>query len=358
MTTSPIVRVKSPGRICLFGEHQDYLGLPVIATAINRYIKIQGQLNTDPFMTINTPDINTVRKINLEEQFKVLESRDYIASTIRVLRREGIKFHTGCQLTYSGNIPYKAGASSSSAIIVGLLKTLLKLYSPNDHYDSHAIAHLAYQAEVLEHGEPGGMMDHYSISLGNVIHIDTATYEVQQLGDSLEGLIISNSLIPKEILEVHGRIRPSIERAISILRQNDPEFKLAQVQVEEIDEYCEYLPESLIPIFYATITNHEFTRQALKHFKQESVDLKQIGILMNLHHKHLRDYLQITVPKINLMINRAMDMGALGAKINGSGGGGTIAILAPGRVKEVCAALEKVGAMSYPVKVDKGARYE
>ncbi len=28
------IRVTAPGRICLFGEHQDFLGLPVIACAI------------------------------------------------------------------------------------------------------------------------------------------------------------------------------------------------------------------------------------------------------------------------------------------------------------------------------------
>ena len=30
---SPFVSF-APGRVCLFGEHQDYLGLPVIAAAI------------------------------------------------------------------------------------------------------------------------------------------------------------------------------------------------------------------------------------------------------------------------------------------------------------------------------------
>jgi len=32
------VEVKAPGRICFFGDHQDYLGLPVIAATIDRYI--------------------------------------------------------------------------------------------------------------------------------------------------------------------------------------------------------------------------------------------------------------------------------------------------------------------------------
>ena len=36
---------KAPGRVCLFGDHQDYLGLPIIACAIDRFIEIQGSEN-------------------------------------------------------------------------------------------------------------------------------------------------------------------------------------------------------------------------------------------------------------------------------------------------------------------------
>ncbi|MDC0235199.1 galactokinase family protein, partial [Candidatus Marinimicrobia bacterium] len=37
------LEISTPGRICLFGEHQDYLGLPVIAMAISLRGKIKGQ---------------------------------------------------------------------------------------------------------------------------------------------------------------------------------------------------------------------------------------------------------------------------------------------------------------------------
>jgi len=30
-----MIRLKSPGRICLFGEHQDYLNYPIISMAIS-----------------------------------------------------------------------------------------------------------------------------------------------------------------------------------------------------------------------------------------------------------------------------------------------------------------------------------
>jgi len=357
MPTSPIIRVKSPGRICLFGEHQDYLGLPVIATAINRHIQFEGQLTSDSFITLVMPDINETRQVDLKDRFEVLGARDYIASIIRVLRREGLNFNRGCKIEFSGNIPYKAGASSSSAMIVGLIKLFVKLYNFPKELEPEEIAMLAYQAEVVEHGEPGGMMDHYSISLGHVVHIDTKTYEFEILRAGLEGLVLSNSMVPKEILEVHGRIRPSIERAVAILTKNDQDFNLADVTRDDLHSYYDILPPTLIPIFYATVTNHEFTRQALAHLKQDVLDMTEIGNLMNQHHERLRDYLQITVPKINLMINTALEVGAIGAKINGSGGGGTIAILAPGKEPEVIAALDQIGAVSYAVTSDPGVRY-
>ncbi|MBT7422666.1 MAG: galactokinase family protein, partial [Candidatus Marinimicrobia bacterium] len=41
------MEVTTPGRICLFGEHQDYLGLPVIAMAISLRISITGKQRND-----------------------------------------------------------------------------------------------------------------------------------------------------------------------------------------------------------------------------------------------------------------------------------------------------------------------
>ena len=37
------MEISTPGRICLFGEHQDYLGLPVIAMAISLRANLTGE---------------------------------------------------------------------------------------------------------------------------------------------------------------------------------------------------------------------------------------------------------------------------------------------------------------------------
>ena len=45
MRTTLEVMYKAPGRICLFGDHQDYLGLPIIACAINRFVEVSAISN-------------------------------------------------------------------------------------------------------------------------------------------------------------------------------------------------------------------------------------------------------------------------------------------------------------------------
>ena len=61
------MEIKTPGRICLFGEHQDYLGLPVIALAISRHSKIVGSARSDAMIVINKPDLNEVEKFHIND---------------------------------------------------------------------------------------------------------------------------------------------------------------------------------------------------------------------------------------------------------------------------------------------------
>ena len=86
------IQVSAPGRICLFGEHQDYFGLPVIAAAINLRIHITGKGKSDLNLEIDLPDINGFENIDLEHEVIYTRKRDYLKSVINVLRREGVSF--------------------------------------------------------------------------------------------------------------------------------------------------------------------------------------------------------------------------------------------------------------------------
>ena len=95
----------APGRTCLFGDHQDYLGLPVIACAINRNIKLTAVQNDTEVFRLNMDDINEVRVIDIHATFSELAPRDYFASSLRVLRRHGCIPSVGYDITIKGDIP-------------------------------------------------------------------------------------------------------------------------------------------------------------------------------------------------------------------------------------------------------------
>jgi len=78
---------------------------------------------------------------------------------------------------------------------------------------------------------------------------------------------------------------------------------------------------------------------------------------MNVHHSVLKDILHTTVPVIDKMVDAALEAGAYGVKIVGSGGGGSIVALANDRnEQEIIEAINRAGAIkAYGVNVSKGA---
>ena len=76
--------------------------------------------------------------------------------------------------------------------------------------------------------------------------------------------------------------------------------------------------------------------------------------MLNEHQEILDMKLGISTPKINLMLRKALDAGAYGGKINGSGGGGCMFVYAPEQPEKVAAAIEQAGGKAYIIRVDRG----
>ena len=77
------MKIITPGRICLFGEHQDYLGLPVIALAISLRSSITVAKRRDKKIIINMPNLNRVEDFSLDD-LEYTKNRDYFKSAIRI----------------------------------------------------------------------------------------------------------------------------------------------------------------------------------------------------------------------------------------------------------------------------------
>ena len=170
--TEEKIRVSAPGRICLFGEHQDYFGLSIIAAAINLRISIGGTKRKDRTFKINLPDIEDTEEFSIEKELGYNKERDYLKSSINLLRRKGINLPAGWDCLVKGTIPINAGSASSSALVVAWIKFLLETVKDERARMPDEIAELGFLAEVAEFREPGGKMDHYTSSLGGVVSID------------------------------------------------------------------------------------------------------------------------------------------------------------------------------------------
>ena len=97
-----MIQVSTPSRICLFGEHQDYLGLEVIASAINLRFSTRAEKRSDDLLKIRIRDKsicelgakNTENKyeeyvIDLSKELVYESKRDYFKSIVNVLRKAG-----------------------------------------------------------------------------------------------------------------------------------------------------------------------------------------------------------------------------------------------------------------------------
>ncbi len=181
----------APGRTCLFGDHQDYLGLPVIACAINRHIRLTAVENSSMAFNINKIDINEKRTIYIDKRIDNVEKGDFLLSAIKVVRRYGCIPNKGFDITISGNIPINAGISSSSALMISWINFLLEAYGAVDNITSEYVSQIAYEAEVLEQESPGGKMDQFSIGMGGIIYLETGKnlkYEI--FNKPFKGIII------------------------------------------------------------------------------------------------------------------------------------------------------------------------
>ena len=348
---------KAPGRICLFGDHQDYLKLPIIACAINRYVTINAERNDQGIFNIQMNDLNQSLKIPIDKQNIKAQKDDYLVIALKVLRRHGCIPNSGYNISISGDIPINAGLSSSSALTIAWINFLVAAFGIDGQFNSIRLAKLAYETEVIERNSSGGKMDQFTISLGNLIYLNTEDDSHVLFSKSMENLIVGVSGIDKDTFGVLALLKTKALEAINQVKATIKDFEIKNSQIEDLEKYLTLVDLDLKPYLSAGIKNYFITKAAYSELQKASSDINYLGDLMNKHHLLLRDNLKITVPRIDAMIENSLKAGAIGAKIIGSGGGGCIvAISEPGNEEKIISEIKKAGAVdAFLIKESEGA---
>lgn len=358
------IKVSAPGRVCLFGEHQDYLNLVVIPAAINMRCHIKGSTTEDGKITLNDKVFKEIIEIpftqkNKAEPFK-LQPNDYFKAVLNVIIKKGHLKKGEGQLGFKGDlwneVPQKSGLSSSAAVLVCFTKLIDTIF--NLKLDDIQIGYYAYLAEHDEMGIPCGQMDQLASAVGNIFHMKCVEPPiVTKIQTKIPGLVVGDTLIPKSTNSVHSVRVKEINDCIKFLKSKI-NFDIEKTTYEEV----EFLLKNQNPIWLkrmrATLRDRDITTIAYQELNKNNPDVAYLGKLLTEHQKYLRDDYEVSVEKIEKMLQAGMEAGALGGKITGAGMGGSIIMLAPGKQKEVAEALTKAGGKGYVVDIDAGARVD
>ena len=325
----------------------------MIPMAISLNSQIIGERSKRKEVVINKPDLNETESFSLND-LTYGKPRDYFKSGLKVCINEGLSFSTGVECEITSQIPIQAGCGSSSAIMVCWIHFLSQMADQPPNLDRQKIGELAYRAEVTEFNEPGGMMDQYSSAVGGTIYLESEPeISIRELSSKLGAFVLGDSGEPKDTMGILQHCRDNRLTIIQKLKIQNPDFDLHSC---DSDFKADRMKDDEKVLLEGTIRNRDLLRQALQELEKDEPDQELIGKLLSEHHPVLRDVLKVSTSKIETMLDAALNAGALGGKINGSGGGGCMFAIAPDNPQAVAEAIEKAGGKAYIIEPAAGSR--
>lgn len=298
----------APCRICLFGEHQDYLDLPVVAVSIPLYVRIRVTRREDRVVRLEAPEYT--KEYNLDH-LPGTDSRnpDFMLAALSHAMDDGWKL-PGATLVSSSDLPMNRGCSTSSAFLVALIQALRQL-AQLPSLTPIQVAQRAHKSEVTHWGAPGGTMDHVTSSVGGLLRING--WEVTPLTNQVPGVwVLADSGENKDTL---GHLHRCKDSRLVIFEKMDRDWDHA--------DDTTLLNENELLLLQATRTNRDTERAAARLLSSDAQDCgPQLGRLLSEHHGALRDQLLLSTATLEQLNKASMDAGAWGFKVVGSGGGG------------------------------------
>ena len=285
---------RSSGKVVLLGEHAVVYGVPAIAAGISR-----GATATADDSKRSTLQVGT-RSCTVGDGSE--EARAYGA----LLDALGEK-STSVSVTLE--IPSGVGLGASAAIGVATTRAVLELRQPGGQYDDRLVLRGARAWETVFHGQPSGI-DAAASCFGGCFKY-TRQHGVKPLK------------VEQALTLAVGVAAP----AASTRQMVESVAQLRQRKAHMVDKTLAGI-ESVVKNGVLCV---------------ESGDIVGLGKLFDLNQMLLAG-LFISTEEIERACSLARDSGALGAKLTGAGGGGSvIALCEPDNAQPVIAAWERAG---------------
>lgn len=290
------------GKVILLGEHavvydRHALALPLEASIAANVAKGSSA------MTLSVP------AWEMHQQWSPGQAVDGSAAATIELIAQNLGVHgQPFIIQVQSRIPAAMGLGASAAFAVAVIRAFDSLLGTN--LSNAAIDDMAFACEQLTHGTPSGIDNNIATYGQAVLYSKSARTRTR----------------PFALTEV-----PPIVVAASGM-QGRTKNLVAAVR-ERYDEN---------PTLYTTIFDEIDEMSVAGSVALKNCDYKQLGALMNVCQGFL-NAIEVSTPELEKMIAIARANGALGAKLTGAGGGGSIVALCPGKTAEVARALRDAG---------------
>ncbi len=212
------------------------------------------------------------------------------------------------RIIVNSRLPFGKGLGSSAAIAVAIARAF-------DAYldlglDDQRVNEIAFASEKLAHGTPSGIDNTLS------------TYAQPMLFRRDDGLQIDALDVPSlpPLLVAWGDETGRTSEVVAAVRARREKAKA----------------------HYDAVFDHMDRLSLEGAAALQAGDWHKLGAAMNVCHG-LLNAIGVATPNLEYMVNLARQSGALGAKLTGAGGGGSIVALCPGSIDEVEGALRQAG---------------
>ncbi len=349
-------RYVAPGRICLYGEHQDYLHLTVVPAAISLQTQIAMRKTDGDKISLYSRELDKKDVILPNNKITLANNEfDYFRAIILALFQKGmVSKLPGFDVTVQSDIPIGSGLSSSAALLVAWLTALN--YELELSLTKREIANVCFLAEHDLLKINCGIMDQYAASLGGIFALDCSEppYSLTKFAFDFPGLVIGDSKLRRKANNPLTLLKQQLQMGLKKLAPEVQSYRTLNFEHLENKQLTAIERQKL----YGILKIREITKQAIKELqKQKNHDLEFLGRALTEQHTILAEYLGVSIPKLDLLVKEALTAGALGAKLTGAGLGGCIVAFAPGKEAAVAKAIERAGGKALQCNIDfQGAR--
>lgn len=320
------IEVSAPGKLMLFGEHAVVYDRPCLVTAVDYRMRVSVEPQSKNMIQIDAPEVGVrgySRSIDsLGRAIDMPKGVRFVETSVKNFYEEfGVA--SGLKVETKSEFSSEFGFGSSSAVTVGVLKSLSELFGKK--MTNEELFELSYKS-VLEVQGVGSGFDLAAAIWGGTLYFVTGGKEIQPLKTGNLPLVAGYTGIKADT--------PKLVRQVAALRER---------QHNTVD--------ALFDIITVVVQD---AREAVVQS-----DYKQLGELMNIN-QGLLDALGVGSKELSKLIFAAREGGAYGAKLSGAGGGDCmIAFVSDQKRQSVEKTIEDRGGKVIHVKTGtQGVRVE